>query len=126
MEETKMDAADPGRERPRRSATDLLQVAVEKEGDHARVAPSGKIDRGTVARLATALHEMAHDGGVRRLTVDLEGVTFLDSSGLRLLCSTASDASRVGFDFGVTRPSHHVRRLFVLTHVDQVVQVVER
>jgi anti-anti-sigma factor len=121
-----MDAADPGRERPRSGTADLLQVAVEREGDHARVAPSGEIDRATVARLATTLHEMAQDGGILRVTVDLRGVTFLDSSGLNLLCSTASDASRDGFDFGVTRPPHHIRRLFVLSHTDQLVRVVER
>lgn len=120
-----MDAAIPGRERPR-SSTDLLHVAVEREGEYARVAPSGEIDRATSPRLATALEQLSGDQGVRRVTVDLGGVTFLDSSGLHLLCSTASEAEHDGLDFRITRPSPHIRRLFVLTGLDQLVSVVKR
>ncbi len=121
-----MDASDPGRERPRTSPWDVLQVVVEIDGDHARVAPSGEIDRATAPMLRSVLDKMTLDGEVREVTVDLHGVTFLDASGLDLLCSAASGARRDGFDFGVTRPSHQIRRLFVLTGVDQLVTVVAR
>jgi anti-sigma B factor antagonist len=121
-----MEMTDSGSEPLRSRTSNLLQVAVQRDGDHARVDPSGEIDRATVPRLATALEETTHEGGVRRVTVDLNGVTFLDSSAVHLLCSTASDASRDGFDFGVTRPSHQIRRLFVLTGVDRLVRVIER
>lgn len=118
--------ADSGDERLRGEASDLLQLAVEIDGDHARIAPSGEIDRATVPKLATTLEQTTHDPGVRRVTVDLNGVAFLDASALYLLCSTASEARRDGFDFEVTRPSRHIRRLFVLTGVDRLLRVIER
>lgn len=116
-----MDASDRRHQPPSR----LLDVAVDKEGDHARVAPSGEIDMATTPTLATILDELIHDEGAHRVTVDLHGVTFLDSTGLHLLANTATSASRDGFDFEVARVPRHVREVFVICGVDQLVPVVD-
>jgi hypothetical protein len=58
--------------------SDLLQIAVERPGEDARVTTSGAIDMATTHRLATVLDKLTNEG-VRRITVDLHDVTILDS-----------------------------------------------
>ena len=49
---------------------------------------------------------------MRQLVVDLSGLTFLDSSGLRLLIELAADADRDGFTLGLVPGPPVVQRVF--------------
>jgi anti-anti-sigma factor len=51
----------------------------------------------------------------RALTVDLSGVTFVDSTGLRYLLTLAQHARRDAFDLELVPPAASVMRLFDLT-----------
>ncbi|ALE80723.1 hypothetical protein WY02_22530 [Pseudonocardia sp. AL041005-10] len=76
----------------------------------------GEVDTLTAPRLETALDELldlAPDGDGRDLAVDLEGVTFLASSGLGVLIHTARRAARDG------------RRLFVVATNRAVLRPLE-
>lgn len=106
--------------------TGLLEIGVEADDSYARVVPVGEIDRSTAADLDKILRALTGEKGVRRVVVDLAGVTFLDASGIHVLCKAADGARRDGFDFGVARPPHHLRRLLVMTGVDQFVHLVDR
>jgi anti-sigma B factor antagonist len=103
-----------------------LQVDVEKVDSYARVIPTGDIDLFTAPELDEIIGTLAGDDAVRRVVVDLAGVTFLDSTGLHALVTRARSAEQDGFDFAVSRPSAKVRRLFVLTGMDQVLSFEER
>lgn len=62
-----------------------LSIATSWDGsDRARVAIAGEVDLATQPELRAALTE-AVDKGARELVVDLERVTFLDSTGLAAL-----------------------------------------
>jgi anti-sigma B factor antagonist len=61
-----------------------LSVAIRPEGDHTVVAVSGEIDVYTAPKLREHLIDLV-SGGRYRLIVDLEGVDFLDSTGLGVL-----------------------------------------
>jgi anti-sigma B factor antagonist len=107
------------------SRNELLEVRVDARDSYARVVALGELDMATAPRLEDALAALTSDQGVHRVVLDLAGVTFIDLTGMQLLCKTANGARRDGFDFGVARPQRNVRRLFVLTGVDEVVDVVE-
>jgi anti-anti-sigma factor len=51
--------------------------------------------------------------------LDLDELTFIDASGVRLVITAADDARRDGWSFAVTRGSHQVRRVFVLLGLDR-------
>jgi anti-sigma B factor antagonist len=108
------------------SAWHVLQVDVEKVDSYARVIPTGDIDLFTAPELDETIGALVGDDAVRRVVVDLAGVTFLDSTGLHALVKRARGAEQDGFDFTVSRPSASVHRLFVLTGMDQVVSLVEQ
>jgi len=68
---------------------------------------SGEVDAHTAPSLATAMAELP-DGVV---TVDVAGVSFMDSSGLRVLLDASVRARNAGGDVVVARPTAAILRL---------------
>ena len=71
---------------PAESTPEAMPLHVERSGtpDAPVVLISGEIDVSTAPMVRDAL-DAALDGGARRLTLDLAGVGFVDSSGLGVL-----------------------------------------
>jgi anti-sigma B factor antagonist len=79
---------------------------------------SGEIDIASAAALRQAI-EQAVDGGNRGLVMDLDGVSFMDSSGLNVL---AGAAKRMGPGcFRVAGAPRHIRKVLEITGTDQVI-----
>lgn len=62
-----------------------LTVDFTDDGDRAVLALAGELDIDSVAGLREQVQARLNGGGVRALTLDLAGLTFVDSSGLGLL-----------------------------------------
>jgi anti-anti-sigma factor len=73
---------------------------------------TGDVDASTTARLEARLAELR---SVHRLDVDMGGVTFMDSSGLRSILTEHQRRRALGDELVVLRPSSAVRRLFDIT-----------
>jgi anti-sigma B factor antagonist len=104
----------------------VLEIGVELDGSAARVTATGELDLAAAPRLDETIGTLVGNDTVRRVVIDLAGVTFVDSTGLHALVKRARSAGQDGIEFEVTRPSGHIRRLFVLTGMDQVISLVER
>jgi anti-sigma B factor antagonist len=74
------------------------------------IATAPEVDR----RIADALA-----AGVRRLVVDLRGLTFMDSTGLVLLARWNLGARQDGFDLSLIQGDARIRRLFTLTGLER-------
>ncbi len=72
---------------------------------------SGEIDAHTAPQLAEAMQTLP-DGLV---TVDVAGVSFMDSSGLRVLMEAAVRAREAGGDLVVARPTAGIARLIEIS-----------
>jgi anti-sigma B factor antagonist len=88
-----------GRAKTGRSATghsvhpeDLLSVQIEQEGGSVQVRALGELDLLTVPMLEACMRH-ALEGDARSITLDLTGVTFIDSSGLLVLLSAAQTST---------------------------------
>lgn len=104
-------------------STDIppFDVDVSRSGDTLTVRPSGELDIATVPRLADALHtQEAYD----RLVLDLRGLSFIDSSGLRLVLMEVERAAGEGHAVEVVPGDERVQRIFRLTGADQIVPFV--
>jgi anti-sigma B factor antagonist len=90
--------------------SDALRVDSQRFGDAAVVSVQGEIDLSTAAEVEAALD--ASREGVRALALDLRGVGFIDTSGLRLVFEERQRAKQRGYRFAVVRGSPHVQRVF--------------
>jgi anti-sigma B factor antagonist len=79
---------------------------------------TGEIDTLTSELLDDALKDLPviPDGSVE---IDLEGITFIDSSGLRVLLSLADRVAATGGTLVVHNPSNAVTRLLAITKLSE-------
>jgi anti-sigma B factor antagonist len=77
------------------------------------VAASGELDADTAPRLADVLADF--DANVR---LDMSGIEFIDSSGLRVLIETETRLSANSHHLTVAAPSPQVQRVLELASLD--------
>lgn len=82
----------------------------------------GELDAATAPGLSRALTS-ALDQRPARLALDLRAITFLDSSGTRVLIAAARRAHNEGCSLVVRSPSRPVLRMLRLTGLDRVLTV---
>jgi anti-sigma B factor antagonist len=98
---------------PRPPAFGVRARAVERA--HV-VAPRGELDLFTAGEVQEALR--AWPEGCDVVVLDLRGVTFMDTSGMRLTVETLHALDGTGVRFAVLRGGPDVHRLFTLTRLD--------
>ena len=96
----------------------VFTVDVGGGEDGSVVAPRGELDMATQGELRAALEQQATRGTV---TLDLSGLRFIDTSGLRLVLETAEASRRKGFAFTVLPGIPAVQRLFDVAGVTELV-----
>ena len=96
------------------AAESSLTCEVLPERDAVRVRPIGSLDMATAPLLDRELQEL-REAGFPRLIVDLGGLSFMDSTGLRLALKWQAAAQEDGFQIGFTPGPPAVQRVFELT-----------
>ena len=102
-----------------------FRVDVHPERDAVRVAPAGELDLTTAALLEKQLHEL-RSAGFERVVLDLRALTFIDSSGIRVVVAEHRFAEQAERRFSVICGPPAVQRalevcgLLGLLHVDTV------
>jgi anti-sigma B factor antagonist len=81
------------------------------------VAPRGELDLFSVDELKTAL--AGRPDPCDTVVLDLRGLTFFDTSGMRLVVETVHELDGTGIRFAILRGSPDVQRLFALARLDQ-------
>ena len=98
---TKAQAVEQVRqERGRRGIDELLHAQVHLNRQTVVVDVRGELCLATARILFERLEEL--DRGFARLILDLRRVTFMDSTGIRLLVQMQSRAQSDGFDFAIS------------------------
>jgi anti-sigma B factor antagonist len=99
-------------------AGELFEMTERRDGDTVVLALTGELDFGTVGKVQARLGELRDERAAALL--DLDGLTFMDSTGIRLVLTACEDAQRDGWSFRVTRGSERVRRVL------DAAQVIDR
>ena len=119
-------------ERPGTSVTALtrgidakpFRCDVARDGDDLRITLEGELDIATSPQVEAVLHEPCDDG-VRRRVLDLAGVSFMDSSGLRIILSAHAAARREGPSLALVPGPPSVQRVFEITGMKDELHFVE-
>jgi len=87
-----------------------IGVRPERIGSTLLVSVSGELDIASAPRVREAVED-GLDDAVRAVVLELAGVGFLDSSGLRALIDVAAGCESAGRAFALASPSSRVERL---------------
>jgi len=96
---------------------DPLTIEVRHEQDYVIVTAAGEIDISTVSRMRECLFDLAASG--HPLVVDLDQISFIDSTGLAALVGTAKRATASGGRLYAVCSRPKIRQLFGLTGLDR-------
>jgi anti-sigma B factor antagonist len=100
----------------------LVHVEVHQDSGCTVVAVHGRIFADTVASLRTALAPLL-DTDPPRIVLDMSGVEICDSSGLNLIASSHDTATRRGGWLRLVGLQPMVRRVIMITNLDQLLSV---
>jgi anti-sigma B factor antagonist len=98
-------------------------MTIEHGDGHTIVALTGELDLAVAPKLESCLSDLDLGPG-DTLVVDLSGLEFLDSSGLRVLVVAHQRAEHEGFRLVLVRGPAPVARIFELTRMDQQLEIV--
>ncbi len=93
-----------------------FRCEVERDAGRVAVRPIGELDIATVPEVESALRGV-HEEGAKSIVLDLRGVEFLDSSGLRLILAWNEASRRDGFAFRLVQGPDAVQRVLEATRV---------
>jgi anti-anti-sigma factor len=100
-----------------------FRVTIEPLEDACVMRATGEFQAGTADRLRLPLEAARHDGVTTLL--DLSGVSFIDSVGLRVLLEAARATDADEWAWFIVRPSHAVMRLVELSGTARRLPLVE-
>jgi anti-sigma B factor antagonist len=102
-----------------------LDFKTTRNGTVAVVAPTGELDLSGAAILEAELDRLAEEPDLGAVVLDLRGLEFLDSSGLRLVVLADMKAREAGRRFALVRGGETVHRVFEITRMSERLDFVE-
>jgi anti-sigma B factor antagonist len=102
--------------------TDIVRIQIAGDAVASRLIAVGEVDASSAPALRARLDELL-DRGVTDLTVDLTGVTFLDSAGLCVLAAAHRRAVRSDVRLHVLATSRAVIRPMQITGLYDLLDV---
>ena len=101
-----------------------LNATVHDAADGVVLALSGELDYAATAALEAELERLEQQAP-QRLVVDLREITFIDSSGLRLLLAADARARSAGRRLELVRGPDVVQRVFEISLLDRRLTFVD-
>jgi anti-sigma B factor antagonist len=105
-------------------APPALRICTEHQPDAYVISVEGELDLSGCPALEVALHE-AEQSDPRRIILDIEDLTFIDSLGLGVLLTACRRSSVNGNRLQLTRGKGQVADLFRLTALDATLPLAD-
>ena len=101
-----------------------FNVSTERTDNTARVRMIGELDIGTAQEAESEIRQ-AESADATTVVLDLGGLTFMDSTGLRLLVSADARAREAGRRLAIVRGPDAVQRVIELTGLATKLDLVD-
>jgi anti-sigma B factor antagonist len=102
-----------------RTAVANLDFQTTRNGTVAVIAPTGELDLAGASLLEDELDRLSEESGLGAVVLDLRGLKFMDSSGLRLIVLTDMKAREAGRRFALVTGTETVHRVFEITRMSE-------
>ena len=97
----------------------------EKKKNTLTVKLRGELDHSVAAGVRAELDELILDPGVRRLVFDLNGLEFMDSSGIGMIMGRYKNIRFAGGTVLAVRVNERIRRILTLSGVYKYIDIYE-
>lgn len=94
----------------------------EKKKNTLTVRLTGELDHNVAASVRAEVDELILDPRIRRLVFDLDGLEFMDSSGIGLIIGRYKLMARRGGSVAIACPGRCVDRIFEMAGLYQLVE----
>ena len=102
----------------------ILEVDTEERAGLVRVALRGELDLSTVPQVEKALRDVEAEKP-ELIVLDLGRLSFLDSTGLRMVMMAEQRARDGGRRLALVRGPESVQRVFSITKLDERLEIVD-
>jgi anti-sigma B factor antagonist len=102
----------------------VFDLETSREQEHVRLSLFGELDIAAAPRVDGALDEVEGERP-SRIVLDLRGLTFLDSTGLRALIGADARAREEGRRLTLIQGPDAVQRVFSITGLDDRLEIVD-
>jgi anti-sigma B factor antagonist len=99
-----------------------MQISTEDQKQAVAIAVTGRVDSSTAPDLESALKKLVEADKVR-IVLDLAGVEYMSSAGLRAMVSTLKAVKRVNGDLRLARPSPRVEEVLRLAGLTSIFSI---
>jgi anti-anti-sigma factor len=106
-----------------KASRDPLQIEIQSSEDRTLVTLSGELDAATANLLYDQLSDLEVED-VQHVVLDLAQVTFMDSTGLGVIVTEHKRLEHTKGSLTIFSPPSSVRRLFEITGLDGVLDIV--
>jgi anti-sigma B factor antagonist len=96
-----------------------LEYETSQDGTVALIAATGELDLSGAAVLEAELDRLQRDPELGTVVLDMRGLEFMDSSGLRLVVLADMRAREAGRRFVLVRGPETVHRVFEITRMSE-------
>ena len=96
----------------------------ERRRDTVTVRITGELDHCSAQPIRRELDELIADPGVKKLVMDLQDMAFMDSSGISVILGRYRALSLRGGKVAVKNMNPQVKKVFLLSGMDQVIQIM--
>jgi anti-sigma B factor antagonist len=101
-----------------------FDATIDIQDTTAVVSITGEVDLSTAPLLRKSLYSALDDGALR-LILDFAGVSFIDSTGLGVIVGALKRVSESGGTLAVRAPIRPTRRVFEVTGLDRIIEIID-
>ena len=102
---------------------ETLQVIITADGEELTAEIKGEIDHHAAAPARERIDTALFKHRPRRLTLELSGVDFMDSSGLGLILGRAALCEELGTTLRLLHPGARVKRIFAVAGLERLTHI---
>ena len=99
-------------------------MKIERRRDTLVAYLTGELDHCSAQSIRRELDALLTDQGIKRLILDMKDMSFMDSSGIGVILGRYRALSQRGGAVAVKNMNPHVERIFILSGMNQIIQMI--
>lgn len=99
-----------------------MNINIERQDNVVIVKPDGEIDLHNSPQLRKTLQDLTKENQPN-LLIDLESVSYMDSSGLATLVEVFQSIQKQGKKLALSSPVDTVKNIFTITRLDEIFSI---